>query len=70
MASSIADGQGATSQAGDVTWSCSFVNGSGRCTSPGHPGVNFVAVASASIVVSAIGTHTWSDTQMLAGVQA
>ena len=70
MASSIADGQGATAQAGDVTWSCSFANGSGGCTSSWAPGGNFVATASASTAVNAIGTYTWSGSQMLADVQA
>lgn len=65
-----ADGQGVVATAGDVTWACSFANGSGGCTTGwSDAGGNFNPSVSATASVAGIGNYTWSGTTLTADVQ-
>jgi hypothetical protein len=60
------EGAGAAATTGDATWTFTFYNTS----SWGSAGGDFVATASASQSVDAIGSYAWSGQQMIADVQA
>lgn len=58
-------GAGAPATPGDATWIHTFFNTSFWTNAGG----DFVAASSATTVVNAIGTYTWSSAQMLTDVQ-
>lgn len=59
-------GSGAPAQPGDATWAQAIFPG----TNWQNAGGDFVATASASVVVGATGTFAWSSAQMVADVQS
>jgi hypothetical protein len=59
-------GQGAPASVGDATWSASFYPG----TLWGAPGGDFVAISSASAVLTALGSTSWASAGLVADVQA
>ncbi len=64
------DGTGIPAQAGDVTWTCSFADGAGGCTTAwGTAGGVFEATASATTSVIGVGYYLWSSTQAVTDVQ-
>lgn len=64
------DGNGAAAQAGDATWTCSFADGAGGCTSTwSASGGAFQPAASAITAVNAGGPYTWSSAQLITDVQ-
>lgn len=65
-----ADGNGVPALLGDATWSCTFSNGAGGCTTSWTTaGGAFQPAASATTSVSGVATYTWSSGQMITNVQ-
>ncbi len=65
-----ASGIGIAAAANDATWTCSFANGSGGCTTAwSTSGGTFSATPSATTAVTGVGAYTWSGSQAISDVQ-